>query len=260
MHHSFCRLSIFLATLFAALPVQAERLYQYSTLDALLAGVYDGNLTLGEALNEGDFGLGTFNQLDGELILFEGIVYRAAYNGTVAVVEESQRTPFIAVTHFESEDAFELVADLQDLSYSELKTTLDQAIPSENLFYAIQVEGTFNSLKYRSVPAQVKPYPPLAVVVKEQSVFEVENATGVLVGFRCPAYSSGINVPGYHFHFLSEDRKSGGHVLEMKTGPITVSILTLESWEVDLPDTEPFLTLPLEKNPNADLDHVEKDS
>jgi alpha-acetolactate decarboxylase len=56
--------------------------YQFSTISALLEGVYDGDVTVAEILRHGDFGLGTFNHLDGEMVIFDGVCYRLRFDGT----------------------------------------------------------------------------------------------------------------------------------------------------------------------------------
>ena len=45
-------------------------IYQTSLMSALLSGVYEGETTMADLLQHGDFGLGTFNHLDGEMIAF----------------------------------------------------------------------------------------------------------------------------------------------------------------------------------------------
>jgi acetolactate decarboxylase len=75
------------------------------------------------------------------------------------------------------------------------------------------VDGRFEYVKTRSVPRQHKPYPPLVEVVKDQPTFELHDVSGSLVGFRFPDYAQGLNVSGYHFHFITADRSAGGHVL-----------------------------------------------
>ena len=46
--------------------------YQESTVDALLSGVYDGELPLEQLRKHGHFGIGTFDRLDGEMVLLDG--------------------------------------------------------------------------------------------------------------------------------------------------------------------------------------------
>lgn len=104
----------------------------------------------------------------------------------------------------------------------------------------LRIEGTFAYLKTRSVPRQTEPYPPLLDVLENQPIFEFQNVTGVMVGFRLPGYMEGVNAPGYHFHFLTEDRTAGGHVLECQSQSVTIDIDYTDEWYVVLPEGGAF--------------------
>jgi alpha-acetolactate decarboxylase len=74
-------------------------------------------------------------------------------------------------------------------------------------------------LKSRSVRAQTPPYPPPAEVIKtDQVLFNHGAVAGTLVGFRFPPSAAGPNVPGWHFHFVDDGRRLGGHVLDLVIG------------------------------------------
>jgi acetolactate decarboxylase len=188
----------------------APVLHQTSLITALLEGCYDGVISCGELRSQGDFGIGTFDRLDGEMILLEGTIFQAKADGSVVQAADSQRVPFAAVAPFKADQSRSLggAADL-----NALKTQLDALRTSNNRFYAIRVDGVFDAVKFRSVPAQVKPYPKLTEVAARQPVFERKAIQGTLVGFWCPEYAKTLNLPGYHLHFISADRKSGGHLL-----------------------------------------------
>jgi len=174
-----------------------DTLMQVSTIDALLAGAYDGQMTLGELKTHGNFGLGTFDALDGEMIALDGEIWKAKSDGTVRVMPDSAATPFAAVINFDADQTATLSDPLTDEA---LQGKVDQLAPNKNLFLAVRVDGTFPTMKVRSVPKQNKPYPPLSDVVKHQAVFEYTNVTGTVVGFRCPAFVKGITVPGRPLH------------------------------------------------------------
>jgi acetolactate decarboxylase len=188
----------------------APVLHQTSLITALLEGCYDGVISCGELRRQGDFGIGTFDRLDGEMILLEGTIFQAKSDGSVVEAADSLRVPFAAVTAFKP-DQMRALGSAADLNV--LKGKLDALRVSDNRFYAIRVEGVFDAVKFRSVPAQVKPYPKLTEVAARQPVFERKAIQGTLVGFWCPEYAKTLNLPGYHLHFISADRKSGGHVL-----------------------------------------------
>ncbi|ABW68097.1 acetolactate decarboxylase [Desulfosudis oleivorans] len=196
---------------------------QISTIDALLTGAYDGSMTCGELLKHGNLGIGTFDRLDGEMVMADGVVYQVRADGKVYAADKTLTTPFAAVCRFSPDRA---VAFAPGATYEQVQAALDKAAPNTNLFCAIDITGTFSRMHTRSVPAQTKPYPPLAQVTSHQPEFVMENVSGRIVGFRSPAYVKGIGVPGYHLHFISEDRTQGGHILafEMANGAGAVDV------------------------------------
>ncbi len=215
----------------------SDVLTQVSTIDALMTGIYDGETTLSALLKEGDFGFGTFNSLDGEMVLLDGQVYRITGTGKVERPPLSTKVPFAAVTFFEVDRKITLAAGL---TMPQFITDTDRLLPTPNIFYAIKISGTFESVKTRSVPRQEKPYRPLADVVKTQPEFNLKNVRGTMVGLRCPPYVKGINVPGYHLHFISADRKAGGHVLDFKVQKAIAEIDDTNEFFLMLPSDNSF--------------------
>ena len=218
-------------------------LFQVSTLDALSSGMYEGTLTIAEVKKHGDFGVGTYEGLDGEMILLDGHAWHMRANGVLSEAADDETTPFAVVTRFDPQLRF----SLRQVSMAQLAAAIDAALPSKNLFYALKVHGTFAALTARAIAKQFLPYAPLAQLVPLQSVFNYANAAGTAVGIRSPAFVSGINQPGYHFHYVSDDHKGGGHALDFTAAEVTVEIQVLRRHSVWLPDDEPFLnaTLPL---------------
>jgi len=235
-------------------PAQTQVLTQYSTIGALLIGLYDGQLTMRELRRFGDLGLGTFNALDGEMVVLDGVAYQVRYDGAVVVPRDDVKTPFAAVSFFNADQVFALE---QGLDYAGFQQALTERLPSRNLFYAIRVEGRFPYVKTRSVPRQEPPYPPLAQVVQQQSIFEFHNVQGTLVGYWCPHYAENVNVPGYHLHFLTEDRRAGGHVLDLELGEHQVLLDNLGAFTMLLPNKGPFLDADLTGDHKDDLPEVE---
>lgn len=236
--------------------VSRETLTQVSTIDALMNGVYDGMTTVDELKKYGDFGIGTFAGLDGEMILLDGVYYQVKADGIAYTVKDSVGTPFAAVTFFDSDVEAQLD---RDASYLQVQEYLDSILPTDNIFYAIRISGTFSIMQTRTVPAQQKPYLPLAEVIRNQTVFELKNIEGTIVGFRCPSYVNGINVPGYHLHFLSADNKAGGHVLDFKVIQATASVDNASEFNLILPGPDSdFYQLDLTPDISDDLDKVEK--
>ena len=233
-----------------------EALYQVSTINALLGGVYQGSESFADLKKHGDFGIGTFDELDGEMLAFDGEFYRVRSDGKAYKVKDDAATPFASVVFFQSDKSFDIN---EGISYENLKSLLDKSIPSENLFYAIKISGTFKSVKTRSVPKQEKPYQDLVEVVKSQPTFEFDNVEGTLIGFRCPPFAAGINVPGYHFHFITDDRSGGGHVLDLNLQSGKIEIDDKKKFVMSLPDNKEFFELDLNKDKEAELDKVEKE-
>jgi acetolactate decarboxylase len=193
-------------------PVAEHAVFQSGTLDALMAGRYDGDVTIGELLAHGDLGIGTVQHLGGELVVLDGDAWVIDGDGRVSRVPAGTRTPFAVVCRFTPIATAELDGPL-DLTA--LHDALDALAPPDEPVVAVRVTGRFSGLRLRSVHAQAPPYPPLTEVTKHQTEWEVAAATGTLLGFRFPAATAGVEVPGYHLHFLSDDRASGGHVLEL---------------------------------------------
>ncbi len=230
-------------------------LFQISTIGALLEGVYDGETTYGELKRHGDFGIGTFNGLDGEMIGLEGKFYQIKTDGIAYLVDDSIKTSFATVTFFES-DKSALLEKIEN--YDQLKKYLDKLLPTKNIFYAIKIEGTFKYIKTRSVPRQSKPYPLLVEVVKTQSIFEFHNVKGTIAGFWCPCYVEGVNVPGYHLHFITEDRKAGGHLLECHLQNARLDIDYTSEFYMTLLKSDEFYKTDLTQKKQKELERVER--
>jgi acetolactate decarboxylase len=205
---------------------------QTGTVAGLMDGHYDGDLTLGELLARGDHGIGTVQALDGELVIVDGDAFVAHGDQRVTRVAPTTKTPFAVVCRFDAVAAHTLVGPLP---YAELTAALDGwAAPGEPVV-AVRVDGEFTNLHLRSVAAQVPPYPPLAEVVSHQTEWTVAAAPGSVVGFRFPDASSGIEVAGYHLHFLSDDRTVAGHVLGLTVEHGTARVDGAHELHVEVP-------------------------
>lgn len=240
------------------LSAPVDTVTQVSTIDALLAGVYDGHMACGELLKNGNFGIGTFDGLDGEMVVLDGTVYQVKADGRVYTPGPRLTTPFAAVVRFQPDRAL-TVED--PLSYDDLKKLLDKEVPDQNIFCGIRIDGRFSFMKTRSVPAQKKPYPTLVEVTKNQPVFEMTDVTGTIVGFRCPPYVKGINVAGYHLHFISRDRTSGGHILAFNSEDAAIRIDACNRFLLVLPKTsDAFSSTDLNIDRESELEKVESGS
>jgi acetolactate decarboxylase len=229
-------------------------LFQTSTIDVLLDGNYDGDVSFADLADRGDFGLGTLNALDGEMIALDGTFYQVKADGLAYPVDGRAMTPFAVVTKFEPDTSRTLTAPMD---FEALCEYLDRIIGGESGCCAIRVDGHFERVKTRSVPRQRKPYPPLVEVVEGQPTFELRDVQGSLVGFRFPQYAEGINVAGYHFHFITEDRSAGGHVLDCRLVHGELRIDHEAELRLELP---PDVGLPSSDPPasRGDLDRIER--
>ncbi len=221
----------------------SETLFQVSTLNALMLGDYDGIITVDKLLQCGDTGLGTFDTLDGEMIVLGGVVYQAKADGSVIKPAGSVTVPFAAVTHFEPDVSLQLenISDIEAL-----KSALTNPVSKNpNILYMATLTGDFDNVHVRSVYAQQKPYKPLAEVAQSQKEFEYENISGTLVALYCPDYVSGINLSGWHIHFISSDGSKGGHLLDVAIKSADAQIDITSAYKIVLPETQSFASLQL---------------
>ena len=234
---------------------QAHEVFQASTLAALIERVYDGSTSVADLARHGDFGLGTFNALDGEMTVLDGEFYQCRSDGRAYVCAPGDRSPFAVVMHFDP--TVEISID-EPMDFAGLSHALDAAAPSHNIFYAIRAEGVFDFIRFRAVPRQEPPYRPLTEVVEDQPEFEHQDIAGTLVGFRFPDYTAGINAPGYHLHFISADRTVGGHVLAFSMSRARVAIDITSDFHMELPEAGAFLNADLAGDHSASIEKVEK--
>jgi acetolactate decarboxylase len=220
-----------------ALPARAAEAYQVATISSLLAGGYDGNATVGEMLRHGNFGLGTFNGVDGEMMVLDGRVYRGTTDGRAHLVTDSERTPFAVVVDFHPQGSVPVVAGQ---SLEQLEVALDALPYSASRILAARIDGRFETIKIRSEPKQKLPYRPLGEVIKEEQVVHTLNGVqGTLIAFRFPAAASSVNVAGWHLHFLISDKTRGGHVLDLTTGAGRAALEEISDLRISFPTQAP---------------------
>ncbi|MBF0510290.1 MAG: acetolactate decarboxylase [Deltaproteobacteria bacterium] len=229
--------------------------WQTATISTLMVGAYDGEVTIRDLKEHGDLGLGIFNAADGEMIQLDGRVYQIKSDGVAYPVGDDLKTPFAVTTFFSPCPPRELN---QEMNIKQLEQYLDDLLPTKNLIYAFKIEGTFKYLKTRSIPRQSRPYPKLTEVVKHQSVFEFHDVTGTIVAFRFPEYNDGVNLPQNHCHFLTADKKAGGHVLDGLTTQATVRVHKANDFFMSLPDGGDFYRVDPNQIKKNDLNQVER--
>ena len=229
------------ATVIAAAPSGSDDdrdvLYQVSTLGALQVGLLQPAASMQDLHAHGDFGLGTFVGLNGEMVVDRGTIFQVPFSGKARVAPAAWETPFAVVTFFDADKTFRVT---KRVDASGLGAAIDRRLQTTNIFYALRVTGRFTYLQTRSVPKQSPPYQTLADVVAGQRTFELRKVKGTMVGIRSPQYVGSLNVRGYHWHFISKDGASGGHVLAMDARDVKVAVDATRRWTVQLPDTKAF--------------------
>jgi len=230
-----------------------KAIFMPSPINAILEGLYETNTTLADLKEHGDFGIGTFNDLDGEMVLVDGVTYRIDLDGNASIVEK-EKTPFAAACFFTPVSVEHID---QPIDYQGFLDLLEICLPSKNMLYAIRVEGHFDRVKTRSVP-RTQNHVPLVEVTAHQKVTDVEDVNGVLVGFYTPSFIPSVNVPGYHFHFITESRDRGGHLLSCEIDQATLSIQFYTQLDLHIPMTQDYLLAEFERDARADLEKAER--
>jgi acetolactate decarboxylase len=230
-----------------------QTVFQTSTVNALMEGASTGDMTMGELKTHGDFGLGTFEGLDGEMIELDGKVFQVRADGHAHPVEDSARTPFATVSFFKADESARLD---HPCDQSAMLAAVAAMLPSENMFHAVRIEGRFDYVKTRAVAKQDKSV-GLEAATREEPIFEFHDVEGTIVGFFTPDYLRGVNVPGYHLHFITADRAAGGHMLDCRTKDVTIKIHHTPEFELGTPGTEEFLKADLSHDHTAAIKKIE---
>jgi len=233
----------------------SQSLYVYSTINALLAGAYEGDQTVGSVRQHNDFAIGTFNGLDGELVAWDGVFFHVRADGSVKPASDDERIPLVYALPFKPTVSSELGADAAG-SLKALEASLDKQLANPNAFWAVQIRGRLASVTTRAIPRQARPYVPLAEAAKHQATWTRTDLDGTLIGLRSPAFSAGISVPGWHWHFVSGDKSIGGHVLAGSLSSGVLRAQELTRMQLELPATSDFLAVD-QRDRSSELKQVE---
>ncbi|MQT13980.1 acetolactate decarboxylase [Segnochrobactrum spirostomi] len=237
-----------------SLQVEHGTLFQVSTSGALVEGVFGGVVSVGTLREHGDFGLGTFIDLDGEMIVLDGEVYQMRSDGTIRIPDDREQVPFAIVTHF-SPDATAALPPFA--SFKALTADLDARRGTDNLFFAALIRGRFARLHVR-IACKADAHESLVEATGHQAEFTHTDIDGTLLGFWTPAFAKGFGIPGWHLHFISDDRKHGGHVLDCTAEGLTVALEHIDDFRVAIPETAAFLAADLSGDTTAALDKAER--
>ena len=236
-----------------ALDVAHHSMFQVSTSGALIEGLYQGAMTVGDLRRHGDTGLGTFEDLDGEMILVDGHCYQARGDMSVTEVPDDTLTPFATVVAFSPDERVSLRGIA---SFDDLTSRLDGLRSSDNDFFAWRITGHIDELRVRAACRHASGT-PLAEAVTDQAVFEFYDTSATIVGFWSPSFSQAIAIPGYHLHAISDDRTRAGHVFDLRAGEVVAAVHRVSDLHVALPETEAFLRADL-GSAHADMDAIER--
>ena len=234
-----------------------NKMFQVSTLQALAMGYSRTVISVAELLEHGDTGLGTYEDVNGEMILVDGHPYRAQDDGSIIEVSSETGVPFSAVTHLSGDRIFSL-SHLK--SIEELTDSLNLKIEEDfglNSMHMVRIDGFFNKVSARSAA----PYHSQHIRLKEilqmtQQSFSFSNIEGTLVAVYFPDYMDGINAPGWHFHFISSDRAQGGHVFDISMTEGEVHMDKISQIEIQLPTEPAFDTYSLKDASRKEIEEV----
>lgn len=237
----------------------SNKIYQVSTLQALALGYTRPVVTVQKLLEHGDTGLGTFENVDGEMIVVDGACYQARPDGSIVRAEDSAGVPF-AVAGFVKNGRRFAMTEMQDIAAIKLELTLK--IEEEfglNSIHVARIDGWFDTIHARAgAPYRSQHISLKDILSKTQKDFCFERLYGTLVCVYYPDYMDGINASGWHMHFLSEDRKLGGHVFEasMRSGECLVQ--KMDRIEIQLPREAAFDTYSLKEASKDEIKEVEQ--
>ncbi len=230
-------------------------LFQTGILPAFLQGIYDGDCTLEALQKKGDIGLGTFNALAGEMVAVDGVFYQIDVQGKAQIAAPNACTPFALVSPFQKVRSFQ-IQNIKNLNA--LNALMDSHLSTPNIFYMIRIDGEMLHVKLRSESCQHHPYPLLSVALAQsQHAFELASSKGTLVVTYCPAYASSITIPGYHYHYIDEQKATGGHVFDLEIKSAQVMINPIRNFELALLDNKAFDNVSLDIDIQAEIKKVE---
>jgi acetolactate decarboxylase len=216
-----------------------DTFYQYSIWWAFVNKCYDGTLTAKALKTKGDIALGSYSALDGELVMADGVPYKITEDGVVSEADDEELIVYVDAAFFNPAQSFTIDSVV---THESLRTAINNQLPTKNVFYAFKIRGDFSYVKCGGLHKQERPYETgLDVLIPNRPVFERENLSGTIIGFYCPEFIGNINVANYHFHFISDDKKFGGHLMEFHGKNLKVEIDPLHKYKFELPQTEDFL-------------------
>lgn len=182
--------------------------------------------------------MGTFEKIQGELVLLDGKVFQLQASGDVRIALPEEQLPYAVATNFTPQKSINVKLNNKDEVDKILEDFDNHAA---NLFMTYRIDGKFQKIKARTVRGQEYEDQPLAELGSKQAVQDYENIEGTVVGFRAPASWQGVTVAGEHMHFIDKERKVGGHILEMVSGgEVQFQMAVVSHLHIELPTSRKF--------------------
>lgn len=209
---------------------------QFYSLYTIKNGIFTGDIKLSEVIKCGNFGIGTFNNIDGELVVIDGKIYRTKADGTAEIVDNlDEKTPYAIVTEFQPE----IEHNVAQLNFSDLIDEIDTMRSKlRESILCIEVAGIFKWVQTRAPEPSYPPYKDLADIIADQPSTTFDNINGNVVGFYTPEFLSALGVPDYHFHFIDESRGFGGHLQDLYLDEGVIKIQCVDEIKVVKPGGE----------------------
>lgn len=239
--------------------MKSNKIYQASTLQALALGYTRPVVTVQELLQHGDTGLGTFEHVDGEMIILDGVCYQAKQDGSIVRAEDTAGVPFAVAGSVKGGKSFRM-GEMRNIAA--IKQELTLRVEEDfglNSIHVARIDGWFYTIRARAgAPYRSQHVTLKNILSKTQKDFSFEQLHGTLVCVYYPDYMDGINAAGWHMHFLSEDRTLGGHVFEaaMETGECLLQ--KIDRIEIQLPREAAFDTYSLKEASQDEIEEVEQ--
>lgn len=257
-------LAIILVSIFAISSVNAvnmitqdDSMHQVSLMQSFMHGAYDGVISVGELKSNGDTGLGTFEGVNGEMIVLDGVVYQAKADGSVNVMNDYEKVPFATVTHFDNDAT---INDISAKNFDELTAKLDKEIEKlgKNNMYVVKIKCECSNITVRSVEKQEKPYKEFTeVAAVDQKVFNYTNQSGTLIAIYFPEFMNELNMHGWHIHFINDAKDKGGHVLGLTMENGYGEVDEIHDFDMKLPNTDTFKNMNFSENMTQKISSVE---
>ena len=203
---------------------------------ALFNGDFSSSTTAGAEFAGSRLGLGVMDGLNGEVISVRGVTWRVPASGVPIEVSPSEGIAFGIAAHGGREHQICIPngSDMTGILSAIDMYLAENHVDHEDVVCAVEIMGSFSNVLLRTEAAPTFPEETLTEVLENEIRFEFDEWRGTLVGFRFPDESDGQIIPGLHFHAISADQFSGGHVHEVVTTDVLATIWVDELHPVQL--------------------------